>query len=171
MAPAGVVQWIEHQTEKQRVASSIPRQGTCLGCRPHPQLGAHKRQPHIDVSLSLSPSLPLFLKINKSLKKKSVRAMNYFNYLCSIFSKEKNFNKLLCGWLWQAESAGVAEDENKCTQTPIALWRKRDGTGTLFKMTVLRPLLSRGECLNPCLDRLLFIFSGLISKKDLLSIT
>ena len=31
--------------------------------------------------------------------------------------------------------------------------------------------LSRGECSYPCLDRLLLFFSGLTSKKDLLSIT
>ena len=39
----------------QRIASSIPGQGTCLGCGPGPRQGLHKRQPHIDVSL------PLFL--------------------------------------------------------------------------------------------------------------
>ena len=31
---AGVAQWTECQTMKQRVAVSIPGQGTCLGCRP-----------------------------------------------------------------------------------------------------------------------------------------
>ena len=30
-APAGVPQWIECQPANQRVASSIPNQGTCLG--------------------------------------------------------------------------------------------------------------------------------------------
>ena len=59
MALAGVVQWIECQTENQRVASSIPSLGTCLGCRPGFQYGVLKKQPHIDVSLPLSPSLPL----------------------------------------------------------------------------------------------------------------
>ena len=34
---AGVAQWIERPAAKQRVASSIPSQGTCLGCRPGPQ--------------------------------------------------------------------------------------------------------------------------------------
>ena len=38
-----------------RVASSIPSQGTCLGCRSGPQEGGHQTQPHIEVSL------PLFL--------------------------------------------------------------------------------------------------------------
>ena len=57
--------WIECQPANQRAAGSIPSQGTCLGCGPGPQLGVHERQPHIDVSLSLSPSLPLSLKINK----------------------------------------------------------------------------------------------------------
>ena len=54
-ALAGVAQWIECWPANQRVTGSIPSQGTCLGCRPSHQLGAHKRQPHIDVSL------PLFL--------------------------------------------------------------------------------------------------------------
>ena len=31
-ALAGVAQWIEHQPANQRVAGSIPSQGTCLGC-------------------------------------------------------------------------------------------------------------------------------------------
>ena len=52
---AGVAQWIERWPENQRVAGSIPSQGTCLGCRPGPQWGSHKSQPHIVVSL------PLFL--------------------------------------------------------------------------------------------------------------
>ena len=64
---AGVAQWIERQPVNQRVSGSIPSQGTCVGCRPGPQVGARERQPHIDVSLplSLSPSLLLCLKINK----------------------------------------------------------------------------------------------------------
>ena len=52
---AGVAQRIEHGPANQSVSSSIPSQGTCLGCRPGPQWGAHERQPHIEVSL------PLFL--------------------------------------------------------------------------------------------------------------
>ena len=53
----GVAQWIELQTENQRVNGSIPSQGTGLGCGPGPQWGegVHERQTHIDVSL------PLFL--------------------------------------------------------------------------------------------------------------
>ena len=39
----------------------FPVQGTCLGCRPGLELGAHERQPHIDVSLSL----PFSLNVNK----------------------------------------------------------------------------------------------------------
>ena len=61
--PAGVAQWIERQPANQRLAGSIPSQGMCLGCGPGPQSRAHERQPHIDVSLSLSPSFPLSLKI------------------------------------------------------------------------------------------------------------
>ena len=59
--PAGVAQWIEHQPANQSVAGLIPSQGTCLVCRPSPQSGACKRQPHIDVSL------PLFLLPSPSL--------------------------------------------------------------------------------------------------------
>ena len=36
-ALAGVAQWIEHGPANQEVKGLIPRQGTCLGCRP--QLG------------------------------------------------------------------------------------------------------------------------------------
>ena len=60
---AGVAQWIEHWPANQGIASSIPSQGTCLVYRPGPQQAAHERQPHIGVSLPLSPSLPLS-KIN-----------------------------------------------------------------------------------------------------------
>ena len=46
---SGSVGW--YQSAKQRVASLIPGQGTCLGFGPGPQWEAHERQPHIDVSL------------------------------------------------------------------------------------------------------------------------
>ena len=48
---AGVAQWIECWPANQKVAGWIPSQGTCLGCRPGPQLGACERQP-IEVSLA-----------------------------------------------------------------------------------------------------------------------
>ena len=59
---ADVAQWIE--CPNQRITCLIPSQGTCLGFRKGPQQGVCSRQPHIDVSLPLSPLL-LFLKINK----------------------------------------------------------------------------------------------------------
>ena len=63
-ALAGVAQWIESQPENnQRVTGLIPSQVTCLGSGPGPQGWACEGQPHIDVSLS--PSLPFSLKINK----------------------------------------------------------------------------------------------------------
>ena len=42
-AQAGVAQWIECQPVNQEVTGSIPSQGTCLGCRPGPQLGVCDR--------------------------------------------------------------------------------------------------------------------------------
>ena len=48
---AGVAQWIGCQPANQRAAGWIPSQGTSFSCGPGPQLGAHERQPHIDVSL------------------------------------------------------------------------------------------------------------------------
>ena len=56
---AGVAQWIECWPESNKVAGLIPSQGTCLGCRPGPQKGVCKRQPHTDVSLSSSLPSPL----------------------------------------------------------------------------------------------------------------
>ena len=54
---AGVAQWTECRHVNQRVAGSIPSQGTNLGCGPGqvPSSGAREKQTHIDVSL------PLFL--------------------------------------------------------------------------------------------------------------
>ena len=55
-ALAGAAQGIEHWPANQGVASLIPSQGTCLGCRLGPQWGARERQPRINVSLPLFPS-------------------------------------------------------------------------------------------------------------------
>ena len=60
-ALVGISQWTECGPVNQSIASLIPSQGTCLGCRPGPQLGVHERQPHIDVSF------PLFLSPFPSL--------------------------------------------------------------------------------------------------------
>ena len=51
MALAGMAQWIQCHPANQRVAGPIPSQGTCLGCRPGPQLGVCERQ-RIDVPLT-----------------------------------------------------------------------------------------------------------------------
>ena len=59
-----VAHWVGCCPTKQKGTSSIPSQGTCLGSRPGPNLRACERQ-LINVSLSLSPSLLVFLKINK----------------------------------------------------------------------------------------------------------
>ena len=66
-ALAGMAQWTECRPANQKVTSSIPTHGTCLGCRPGPQMGACKRQPHIAAFSPLSPSIPLSLKVNKKL--------------------------------------------------------------------------------------------------------
>ena len=55
---AGVAQWIECLPVNRKVAGSIPRQGTGLGCGPGSKLGEYQKQSmsskfvsHIDVSL------------------------------------------------------------------------------------------------------------------------
>ena len=52
-----MAQWIACQPANQRVTSSIPSQGTCLGCRPGVQWGEGLRGSHTLMFLSLSPSL------------------------------------------------------------------------------------------------------------------
>ena len=56
VAVAGVAQWIECQPANQKVASSIPSQGICLGCGPGSQLEACERQ-LVDVFLPSFPTL------------------------------------------------------------------------------------------------------------------
>ena len=58
----------------QRVTGLILSQGTCLGCGPGPWWGPRGRQPHIDVSLSLSPSLSLSLKSYKTKQNKTKKS-------------------------------------------------------------------------------------------------
>ena len=70
MVMAGAAQWTECRPVNQKVTGFIPSQGTCLGCRPEPQLEVRRRQlmdvsfAHQCISPSLSPSLPLS-QINK----------------------------------------------------------------------------------------------------------
>ena len=66
LALTGVAQWVDHPAN-QKVAGSIPSQGTCLGCGPGPQLGVHERQ-LIDVSFAhqyFSPSFSLPCPLSK----------------------------------------------------------------------------------------------------------
>ena len=58
MALAGVAQWIEPWTTKQRVTSSIPSQGTCLGAGQVPSRG-RARGNHTLMFLSFSLPSPL----------------------------------------------------------------------------------------------------------------
>ena len=83
-ALAGVGQWIEHQPVNQRVTSSIPNQGTCLGCGRGPQHGASEKQPHTDVSL---PPFLLPFPILK-IKKKMLNLIKIGEFLCSHFNIE-----------------------------------------------------------------------------------
>ena len=63
--PTSVAQGIRHRPAK--VTGLVPGQGTCLGCRPGPCLGACERPP---THQCFSPYLSFSLEI-KSLKKKS----------------------------------------------------------------------------------------------------
>ena len=90
-ALAGVAQWNERRPWNQRVLSSIPSPGTCLHCGPGSQQRACERQPHMDVSPSLSPSLPLCLKLNKIFKNKRGKeaAIAYRNEVCGLLDTMK----------------------------------------------------------------------------------
>ena len=68
IALAGVAQWIEHWPANQKVASSIPGQGTCLGCWPGYWLGGVRGNRLMSLS-HVSVSLPLFLPPFPSLSK------------------------------------------------------------------------------------------------------
>ena len=78
---AGVAQWSECWTVNQRVASSIPSRGTCLGCGLGSWFGVRDRWPHIDISLPLFPSPFSSLEINKlkSKKKKGTSLWSCFS--------------------------------------------------------------------------------------------
>ena len=54
---AGMTQWIECQPANQRVAGSVPSQGTCLGFRPGPWWGI-VRGNHTLMFLPLIPPPP-----------------------------------------------------------------------------------------------------------------
>ena len=55
-ALALVAQWAGHHPTNGKVASSIPGQGTCLGCGPGPWLGGMQEATDRCFSLSLPPS-------------------------------------------------------------------------------------------------------------------
>ena len=79
-ALTGVVRLVGHRTAKQKVTGSIPGQGTCLGCGSGPWSRCVCAGQHF--SLSLSPSLPLSLKINIFFKKNESTSLGT---LCSSF--------------------------------------------------------------------------------------
>ena len=82
---AGVAQWIKYWPANQRVAGSIPSQGTCLRRGPGPQVRVHERQPHTEVSFPFSLPFPLSKnKFKKSLKK-FLKIVLGCRHLCSTF--------------------------------------------------------------------------------------
>ena len=78
IALAGVTQWIEQQPANCEVASSLLGQGTGLGVWARsPVRGVREAaDPGFSCTsmmfLSLSPSIPLFLKVNKIFKKNQI---------------------------------------------------------------------------------------------------
>ena len=76
----------ERRPAKQRVAGSIPSQGTCLGCRARSLGGgAWEATTHWCFSPSLSPSPPFYLKLNKNLKKKTQNPVPNLNWKKVLF--------------------------------------------------------------------------------------
>ena len=75
-ALTGVAQWAGHHPTKRKVTSSIPAQGTYLGCGPGPLWGyARGNQLYISVSLPFSRPSPS-LKTNKIFFFKEVMQSN-----------------------------------------------------------------------------------------------
>ena len=101
---AVVAQWIECLLANQRVAGSIPSQGTCLGCVSGPWLGVYKRHPQIAVSLPLFYPPFSSLKINK------------------IFKKRKKIVGLIPSRLWvQSQLGCVRQATSWCTSPRCSL--------------------------------------------------
>ena len=92
MALAGVAQWIECQSANQRVASSIPSQGTCMGGRPGPYRRC-RRGNYTLLFFPLSLSFPLSLKINKIFKKRKIHGFQSHSFVHSIILF---FGSLIC---------------------------------------------------------------------------
>ena len=86
--------WIEHQPANQRVAGSIPRQATCLGCTPGSQWSV-LRGNHTLMFLSLYFSLPSPLsKNNKMFLKRKIQTILTIVFKCSKITIE------LEAWFW-----------------------------------------------------------------------
>ena len=64
-----MAQLVEHCSTKQKVAGSIPGQGTCLGCGPGALVGVHVTGTQLMFFSHTDVSLPLFKKIIKYIKK------------------------------------------------------------------------------------------------------
>ena len=128
-ALAGVSQWIEHQPMKQKVTCSTPNQGTCLSCGPGPQLKAHERQPHIDVSL------PLFLPPCPSVERK--RERNGERGGSKGRKKERKRKK---AWGWErTESSYQTKYSTAGAQCEMAeYWEMSQGLGMCWGIQIIQ---------------------------------
>ena len=132
-----------------KVTGSIPNQGTCLGWG---QSGVCKRQ-QIDVCLahrcfsrSLSPSLPLFLNIIKSLKKirKHISVVPERSLL-SIRRRSESAQKSLPNLLSRAKATGLLKPLKKRTSRSVPSKAARSIFGDLSWRLVKYIYLKRKE--------------------------
>ena len=61
----GVAQWVEHQPVNQRITGSIPSLGHMPGLQVRSPVGGAQEATTHCFSPCISPSLPLFLRVNK----------------------------------------------------------------------------------------------------------
>ena len=170
----GVAQLVGCPPTKQKVSSSTGSQGTWLGCGPSSRLG-HRQEAAVyvslahGVSLSLSPSLPSSLKINKIFlkiprfvfKREKNNISYYIKWLCLYLL---SFNACLCVSLYKVVIRGGQKWVYSCLYGKINNRRISNNTRIDFVLYIHN---CRPTSAHPCI--LIFSHRSLITSWGLWS--